>query len=323
MWALTLDVGLAVVLVLAVVLLYIFYYADADLVLLYKDRFGKRPESLQGDVVWITGASSGIGEYTAYHFARAGCRLVLSARRKDELDRVKGNCLKIGCNLQDNDILVLVLDSMDCAAHQDAVNQVLSHFKQIDILVNNAGKSQRSPWIDVELMVDRELFEINVFGPVSLTQLVLPSMIQRKKGHIVAISSIAGKLAIPHSRSYNGSKAAIQAYYECLRSEMKENNINVTVVCPGPVFSNLFKFAATGKYHQMLGREMSKTEKRMTTDKCAQYIVSATVNQLYEAWVSQHPWLVLLYFQQYFPDFTRWLLLKFGTTYLMKMREGN
>ncbi|XP_005101712.2 dehydrogenase/reductase SDR family member 7 [Aplysia californica] len=316
------EVLIAVVVVLVLSVLFILSRSEVNLRLWWSIKMGKPIDHLQGQVVWITGASSGIGEFTAYKLAEAGCKLVLSARRADELERVKAACLRAGGpKLRETDVLVLPLDSTKFATHKEAVASVLSYFQKIDILVNNAGKSQRAGWLEVELAVDRELFELNVLGPVSLTREVLPHMIDRRRGHIVVISSIAGKLGIPQSRSYNGSKSAVQGYFECLRTEMGEHNIDVTVVCPGPVFSKAFMHAATGTAGESLGREMSSTEKRISTERCAHLVAIATANRLPEVWISQHPWLALLYLNQYWADACRWLFLRFGTGYMMKMRD--
>uniref|UniRef100_A0A0B7BHU6 Dehydrogenase/reductase SDR family member 7 n=4 Tax=Arion vulgaris TaxID=1028688 RepID=A0A0B7BHU6_9EUPU len=322
MWFLELVVGLYILMIVAVI--WVLFRSDADLVLLFKEKFGDVPESLAGQVVWITGASSGIGEYTAYRLAKAGCRLVLSARRRDELERVKEACIIAGeGKINDNDVLVMVLDSVQYESHKEAVQQVLHHFNKIDILVNNAGRSQRASWIDIELSVDRELFELNVLGPVSLTQEVLPHMIERKRGQIVVTSSIVGKVGLPHSRSYDGSKFALQGYYECLRTEMGQHNVGVTILCPGPVFSNALETASTAKAGEFLGKSMAGTDNRMTTDRCAHLIAVAVANKMYEVWITQNPWLILLYLYQYCPDMARWMFMKFGVKLLMTMREGH
>ncbi|CAG5136393.1 unnamed protein product [Candidula unifasciata] len=237
-----------VALIAFVVFLIALARSDGDLQLMFKTKFGKPPDSLAGKVVWITGASSGIGEHIAYCLAKAGCRLVLSARRTEELERVKQKCLQISAGkLSEDDILVLPLDVVAYDTHKPAVQKVLETFNKIDILVNNAGRGQRALWLDVDLSVDRELFEINVLGPVSLTQEVLPHMIQRKQGHVVVVSSVAGKLGAATFRSYVGSKHAIHGYFESLRTEMYEHNIDVTLVCPGPVVSNMARAFVTGK----------------------------------------------------------------------------
>ncbi|XP_005101481.1 dehydrogenase/reductase SDR family member 7 [Aplysia californica] len=312
-------VGYAVVALFVVIVAILL--SDADLRLMYAAKFGKQPESLAGKVVWITGASSGIGEHIAYCLAKAGARLVLSARRKDELERVKAACVSLG-QVTESDVLVLPLDVVKYETHKEAVQKVLDHFQQIDVLMNNAGRSQRAAWLDVELDVDRDMFETNVLGQVSLTREVLPHMISRKAGLIAVMSSIAGKVGVPMSRSYTGTKHALNGYFGCLATEMSEHNIDVTIICPGPVFSNVTVHAATGKIGETVGRAMDKSEKKMSTERCAQLTCAALANRLYEVWISQNPVLFLAYVGQYMPDLGKWLILKFGVKQIMKMREG-
>uniref|UniRef100_A0A0B7B9Y1 Dehydrogenase/reductase SDR family member 7 n=1 Tax=Arion vulgaris TaxID=1028688 RepID=A0A0B7B9Y1_9EUPU len=300
-----------------------FARSDADLLLMFKARYGKQPESLAGKVVWITGASSGIGEYIAYCLAKAGCRLILSARRQQELEQVKQKCLQMSNGqVSEDDIMILPLNVTSYETHRPAVQKVIDVFNKIDILINNAGRSQRSKWMDVELNVDRELFEVNVLGPVSLTQEVLPHMIERKRGQVVVMSSLAGKFGIPHSRSYSGSKYAVHGYFECLRTEMGEHKIDVTMICPGPVHSNLFLLAARGKQGEVLNKPDSNEDKKMETDRCAYLSCVAIANKLYESWISEHPFLAFTYVNQYFPFLGQWYMTKMGVAKLMKLREG-
>ncbi|KAK7481161.1 hypothetical protein BaRGS_00027594 [Batillaria attramentaria] len=278
-------------------------------------------EFLRGQVIWVTGASSGIGEALVYQLASVGCRLILSARRTEELERVKKQCLLCG-PLKDEDILVLTLDSTKFGTHAAAVEKVLEHFKQIDVLVNNAGRSQRAAWADISLEVDRQMLETNVLGVLSLTKCVLPHMMQRKAGHIVVMSSIAGKVGAPFSGSYTGSKHALHGWFETLRVEGAEYNIDVTLLCPGPVFSRLFEQAFTGEPGKVLGREMGKEEKRMETSRCAYLCAVAIANRLDEAWISLQPVLVGTYVAQYAPSFYRGRMKRMGVEQLLKIREG-
>ncbi|XP_067682472.1 dehydrogenase/reductase SDR family member 7-like isoform X2 [Haliotis asinina] len=313
--------GTGCVVVLCVIQLLRLITADCDLVLQWATKFGKSPKCLKGKVVWVTGASSGIGESLVYELASAGCRLVLSARREEELNRVKKQCLTCG-PLQDKDIMVVPLDMTKQHEHADAVKKVLQHFKQIDILVNNAGRSQRAEWVKTSIDVDREMLETNVLGPLSLTKAVLPDMIARRDGHIVVMSSVAGKVGAPLSGSYTGSKHALQGWFECLRVEQYSNNIKVTIVCPGPVFSNLLAIAMTEEKGKVVGGEMKAGEKRMATSRCASLTAVAIANQLDEVWISFHPVLAFTYLFQYFPSFARRKACKIGLAELKKMREG-
>lgn len=300
---------------------FLILMSDADLRLLFATKFGKQPENLARKVVWVTGASSGIGEHIAYCLAQAGVRLILSARRSEELERVKSACVAKG-KVSESDVMILQLDVTKLDTHKAAVDQVIEHFGQIDVLLNNAGKGQRAAWMDVSLSVDREMFEVNVFGQVSLTQEVLPHMISRKSGTIAVMSSMAGKFGAQLSRSYTGSKHALNGYFDCLRTEMGEHNVGVTVICPGPVFSNLFKDAATGKPGESVGREMKADEKRISSERCAYLTCVAIANNLYEVWISKNPILFMCYINQLIPDLSKWFTLRYGMKMLMKMREG-
>ncbi|RUS83044.1 hypothetical protein EGW08_009183 [Elysia chlorotica] len=234
---LELIIGLALISALGWTI--ILLMSDADVSLVLKEKYGKQPASLSGKIVWLTGASSGIGESMAYCLAESGCKLILSARRKEELDRVKKACLASATNkMKEEDIFVLPLDLVDFESHTQKVQEVLEYFSRVDILINNAGKSQRALWMDVELSVDRMLYEVDVLGPVSLTQALLPHMIERKEGHIAVVSSLAGKSGVSGMRSYCGAKHALQGYFDSLRIEVASDNIDVTIICPGPVFYN-------------------------------------------------------------------------------------
>ena len=144
--------------------------------------------SNKNKVVWITGASSGIGEALAHAFANEGAILVLSARRKEELLRVR-NALKI----KDADVFILPLDLSDTSKAAELTQQVISQFGRIDILINNGCISQRSLTKETPLEIDRKLMEVNYFGTIALTKSVLPFMLKQRHGHIIAMSSIAGK----------------------------------------------------------------------------------------------------------------------------------
>ncbi|OWF37619.1 dehydrogenase/reductase SDR family member 7-like [Mizuhopecten yessoensis] len=294
---------------------------DADILLQIKTKFGKSVKSLAGQVVWITGASSGIGEELAYELARAGCRLVLSARRTKELERVKKECMLRG-SVKDEDILILTLDCIDFDSHKSAVDKVLAHFKKIDVLVNNAGRSQRAEWVKTGLQVDRDVLELNVLGVLSLTKLVLPHMADRRSGHIVNVSSIAGKLGAPLSGSYTGAKHAIQGWFDSLRVEMFDKNVSVTNICPGPVFSNILAVAFTENAGEELKSQMNPKETRMKTDRCAYLMGVAIANNMWEVWITNNPVLLFTYANQYMPNVTKWLSCRMGLKTIQKIREG-
>lgn len=163
--------------------------------------------SLKGKVVWITGASSGIGKQLAIELAKNHVKLCISARNVDRLNAVKEECLKQSKRLQPNDILVLKMDMTEIDAHKRNFDAVIKHFGEIDILVNNAGRSQRANFEDIDLSVDRDVFELDVFSIVNLTRIYVRHF--KGKGHVAVTSSSVGMIAVPNSASYTGAKHAI------------------------------------------------------------------------------------------------------------------
>ncbi|XP_055948010.1 dehydrogenase/reductase SDR family member 7-like [Argiope bruennichi] len=297
-------------------------YADADLTLLYYHSLN-RPRDFHNKVVWITGASSGIGEHLAYVLVKLGAKLALSGVNIERLTSVGKRCKEIS-NCAAEDILLVPFQINKFEDHDECVKKVLDHFGQIDILVNNAGISQRADFADVDIAVDQHVFNINVFGAVHLTRKVLKHhFLERKKGHVVVTSSITGKLGAPFSCSYTASKHALHGYFECLRNETLDENIKVTLVCPGPVFSGLVERCVTGN-GEKYGHKQQPTDKKMSTERCCDLIATAIAYQLDECWISMQPILFTYYMAQYIPTIFRTFIGKFlfNKERVMKMRQG-
>lgn len=191
--------------------------------------------------VWITGASSGIGEALAKAYYKNGANLILSSRRQEALEEVK---TKLGGDGSRIKVLTLDLTQSDTFATKTA--DALSLFGSIDVLINNGGISQRSIFEETNLDTVRKIMEVNYFGSVGLTREVLPHMTTQKSGHIIVTSSVAGKLGTKYRTAYAGSKHAVQGFFDSLRQEMYEHNIAVTLICPGPIKTNITKNALTG-----------------------------------------------------------------------------
>lgn len=200
--------------------------------------------SFKGKAVWITGASSGIGEALAHEFSRHGARLIISSRRKEELERVKAACQALGAAA----VEILPLDLAQVNTLPLTADAAIHIYGQIDILINNGGVSQRSLAKDTALEVDRRIFEINYFGTITLTKQLVPHFIARGIGHFVTVTSVTGKIGTPYRSSYAGSKHALHGFFDSLRAELwKENpNILVTLVCPGWTNTNLSLTALMG-----------------------------------------------------------------------------
>ncbi|XP_068746508.1 dehydrogenase/reductase SDR family member 7-like [Montipora capricornis] len=324
-------------LILAVVLPLLCFllakYQDADFLLMFYEMFGKNATvALQGKVVWITGASSGIGEYLAYELAKSGCKLVLSARRKDELERVKQKCVDISSALypsfqKDQDILVLPLDLLQFDTHGNLTTDVIKHFGKVDILVHNGARGQFS-WIkETPLEVDRALLDLNLVGTISLTKAVLPYMIQQQEGSIVVVSSGSGKFGNSLSSTYSASKFALHGFFDTARLELGEHNISVQMVCPGPVESNIYDRVLTRDINLALKEIPSffafwkavKALRKMPTERCAKLMVVGLANNLDEVWISEYPYLLNYYMNQYLPNLTRWLSKKYSLSMIKAM----
>ncbi|KAF7282994.1 hypothetical protein GWI33_001627 [Rhynchophorus ferrugineus] len=264
--------------------------------------FGKSPKRLKGKVVFITGASSGIGEHTAYALAKHGVKLILTARRNNELQRVKQECIAISRGqLEDNDVLVIPMDLLDISSHKMHFQHAVRHFGTVDILVNNAGRSQRALWDTTELTVDKQLFDLNVFSVVNLTRVALEHFNQKGEGHVVVVSSIAGVVGAPFSGTYTGSKHAIQGYFNSLRLEKMGQNIDVTLLCPGPTFTSFLSEAFTDKDGEKFNVPVQPTDHRMTAKRCGELNAIAIVNKVNEAWMGLIPMMPVTYLAVYFP----------------------
>ncbi|MDP5053493.1 MAG: SDR family oxidoreductase [Congregibacter sp.] len=193
-------------------------------------------------VVWITGASSGIGEALALRMAARGSLLVLSARNESELQRVATLCREAGAP----NVLVVPLDVSKYDTMEAAAQQVLAQFGQIDLLINNAGVSQRSFCVDTDFEVYRQLMNINVLGQIALTQAVLPAMLARGQGHISVTSSVAGKIGAPLRTGYCAAKHAVMGFFDALRTEIAADGLQVTTITPGFIKTNVSKNALSG-----------------------------------------------------------------------------
>jgi len=257
-------------------------------------------ERFRDKVVWITGASSGIGEALAYAFSREGAHLVLSARRQDRLEQVRAQCTGPG------KVLVLPFDITQLDCHPTMVGAVIEHFGQVDILVNNAGISQRSLAAETRLEVDRRIMEVNYFGVISLTKAVLPFMLQRGRGHLVVISSLLGKFGIPLRSAYCASKHALHGFFDSLRAEVHDQGIAVTLICPGWVRTevSIHALRADGSEH---GQMDTTIEKGMDPHVCARHILNAVHKRKAEVYIAGAEKLGV-YLKRFTPGLFNWLI---------------
>src|SRR5215831_9556082 len=245
--------------------------------------------------VWITGASSGIGEALANAFHASGAKLILSARREDELARVQQQCGG------EPDTRVLPLDVTNAQELPQKTQLALSMFGGVDVLVLNAGITQRSRTRETDESVYRRLMEVNFFGPEAMAREVLPSMLAQKSGHIVVISSIAGKFGVPLRSGYSASKFALHGFFEVLRAEEEKNGIHVTMVCPGYIRTDISLSALRGD-----GGKHAKMdpgiEQGMPAAECARRILHAVARKKNEIVVAAPRERTLVYLKRFFPS---------------------
>lgn len=319
--------GTIVFFILLALFIFAFSKIDCHLYLWFLNKFVMGPtytQHIRGQVVWITGASSGIGEYIAYEYAQLGARLVLSGTNESRLDVVKAKCLDLNSNLAVGDVLVLPFDISDYPRHKACFDRVINHFGQLDILVNNAGRSQRASFEKVDIKIDEDMFKINVFGPVNLSRLVVDYWFKIDyKGQIAITSSVAGIVPAPFSASYSGTKFALHGYFETVRVETF-GKVKVTLLCPGPVHSRVLQNAFTEKPGVTVDRQHDPDSYRMSTKRCAELSVTAITHRVCEAWISIQPILTLCYLNKYLPYMIVLIFTRFmSKDKMMKVRDGN
>lgn len=250
-------------------------------------------------VVWITGASSGIGEAVALFMADDGAKLVLSARRRDELERVKQVIVDLGSNA--DNVMILPLDVTDEAAMPVAIDAVLEQFGRIDMLFNNAGISQRSLCVDTTMATYRKLFEVDFFGQIALTKLVLPIMIEQKSGHMVITSSVAGKIGVAMRTGYCAVKHAVMGFYDALRTEVDQYGIKVTSITPGFIKTNISVNAVKGD-GEAFGKMDNDIAGGMEVGEAALVIMKGFKAGKYEIPVGNGPEMTALKIKRFMPN---------------------
>jgi NAD(P)-dependent dehydrogenase (short-subunit alcohol dehydrogenase family) len=189
-----------------------------------------------GQVVWITGASSGIGAALARALSAQGALLVLSGRNEAALAEVASQC---------GDALVLPFEATDYEAAAQAADKAWGWKGHVDMLVNNAGISQRSLAVDTAFPVYERIVAVDLLAPIALTQALLPRMAARKSGRIVMVSSIAGKVGSPMRTGYSAAKFGLFGYSDALRAEVAGLGIKVHVIAPGSIRTDVSRNSIT------------------------------------------------------------------------------
>ncbi|MDH4058395.1 MAG: SDR family oxidoreductase [Cyclobacteriaceae bacterium] len=254
---------------------------------------------LNRKVIWITGASSGIGEALTYELAKNGNQLILSSRRKEELERVKGNCPVQA----QADIRVLPLDLGELSTLQLSAEAAIQLFGHVDVLINNGGISQRSLAKETTLDVDKRIMEVDYFGTIALTKHLIPHFIERKSGHYVVVTSITGKVGTPYRTGYSAAKHALHGFFDALRAELWKDcsSIYVTLVCPGWTKTNVSVNALVGD--GSINNKMDlTTDKGILPDVLAKKMIRAIERRKNEVYIGGKKETLAVYMKRFFPD---------------------
>lgn len=233
---------------------------------------------IDGKTIWITGASSGIGEALTYQLDQRNCKLILSSRNEEQLKHVKANCKN------QEHIKILILDLVDFEGMSAKAEEALSAFGPIDILINNAGLSQRSLIANTSFEVYKKLMDVNYLGTVAITKALLPHFMQQQRGAFVTISSLMGKFSSPYRSGYCGAKHALHGFFDALRLEHEKDGIEVTMICPGFVNTNVAQNALIGDGSAQ-NQQDEATENGLEVSVFAKKMIRAIERKKFEAYI--------------------------------------
>lgn len=248
---------------------------------------------MKDKVVIVTGGSSGIGRACALRFAKAGARVVISARSGDRLAQVEQELHALGADVLS--VQADVANENDCVR---LINETLNRFGRIDVLINNAGISMRALFRDVDLGVIRQLMEVNFFGTVYCTRYAMRQLIKHE-GSVVGISSVAGFQGLPGRTGYSASKFAMQGFFDALRVENLRTGLHVMTVCPGYTESNIRNTALTADGSPQ-GKTPKEEQQLMTAEEVADHVFNGVVRRKREVVLTTQGKLAF-YLRKFFP----------------------
>ncbi|WP_421945134.1 SDR family oxidoreductase [Pedobacter sp.] len=229
-------------------------------------------------IIWITGASSGIGEALVYEYFKGGNKLIISGRNRDELFRVKGNCQN------SFNVHVLPFDLSETEILEQKAEDAIKIFGKIDLLINSGGVSQRSLALNTSTETEQQIMATNFWGTAILSKAVVKNMIANGGGQIVVVSSLVGKFGTKLRSAYSASKHALHGYFDSLRSEVYDKNIDITIVCPGFIKTNVSINALTAD-GKTQGTMDDAQANGMSAEDCAKEIIKAVSAKKEEVYI--------------------------------------
>lgn len=258
---------------------------------------------IDNKIVWITGASNGIGKQLAIDFAKHNCKLILSSRSREKLEQVQKECKDFSPAVE-----ILPLDLGETESLKQAARTVVSIFGKIDILINCGGISQRSLIMDTDISVDRRIMEIDYLGTVALSKALLPHFIENKSGLYIVISSVMGKYGSPYRSGYCGAKHALHGFFDVLRMEHEKDGIKVTIVCPGFVNTDVTRNAVTGD-GSLYGQQDEKTENGLSVEEFSKRMIRSVEKEKWEVYIGGAE-AKAVYIKRFFPKLLHKIVMK-------------
>lgn len=260
-----------------------------------------------GKIVWITGASSGIGAELARQFAREGAKVIISSHEAEELEETRKQLEPIS-----KDVHTVVFNLGDPEEVQATAEKVLKEFGRVDVLMNNGGISTRAEAIDTSLEIDRRIMEIDYFSGVILTKALLPAMIENGYGHIGVTSSISGKFGFPLRSAYAAAKHALFGFYKSVWAENNKKGIRVTIFSPGRVQTNISLHALLkdGKAHGVMDPALAKG---ITPETCARKMIRAMKRNRKDVLIGGKE-LIMVWIHKYCKPLYHWMVSRVSAT---------
>jgi short-subunit dehydrogenase len=250
---------------------------------------------MKDKVVIITGGSSGIGRACAEVFGKAGAKIVISGRNKENLSIAQLDLKNKGVEVHG-----VISDVSLEEENEKLIQETLKQYGKIDILINNAGISMRALFADTDVAVIKKVMDINFYGAVYATKYALPHIL-KSKGSIVAMSSIAGYRGLPGRTGYSASKFAMQGFFESLRTELLKKQVHILTACPGFTTSNI-RTNSLAEDGGIKGETSMDENKMMSAEKVAEAILSAVIKRKRDL-ILTNQGKMTVFFNKWIPSF--------------------
>ncbi|MEQ3664676.1 MULTISPECIES: SDR family oxidoreductase [unclassified Olleya] len=258
--------------------------------------------TFKNKVVWITGASSGIGKGLVLALSKLDCQIIISSRKETDLNLIKQLCLK------PENIAILPIDLANYDNMKPIVAKAISLFGSVDLLINNGGISQRSLIIDTDISVDKKLMEIDYLGTIALSKALLPHFIKNQSGHYAVVTSLMGKFSSPYRSGYCGAKHALHGFFDAMRMEHEKDNVKVTLICPGFVNTNIAKNALIGD-GSLQNSQDKATENGLSITEFSTRMLKAIKQEKFEAYIGKKE-ILGVYLKRFFPRLLHRFVIK-------------